>query len=66
MSYREEDGQVVLTMSREDYDLLLVILSLTEFIRFNGNELQGWRELCDRINFGNPNYTPYRVEGKKS
>ena len=61
MSYREENDQVILTMSREDYDKLFVLVSLMEFLRFNGTELQGWRELSDRLNQGNPNWTPYQV-----
>ena len=61
MSYREENDQVILTMSREDYDKLFVLVSLMEFLRFNGTELQGWRELSDRLNQGNPNWMPYQV-----
>src|ERR1035438_230797 len=31
-NYREENDQVILTMSREDYDKLFVLVSLMEFL----------------------------------
>lgn len=49
MSYREENGQVVLTMSREDYERLLF-------------DLTAMLEFMNRLNQGNPQYTPYQVE----
>lgn len=66
MSYREENGQVVLTMSREDYlQVLNVIAAATVHAAHGGkgvpsvNDLFG---LVNRLNEGNPNYTPYQVE----
>lgn len=58
MSYREENGQVILTMSPEDYSRLLVALEFAladPFTRLSTNEL------LNRLNQGNPHYTPYQV-----
>lgn len=56
MSYSEENGQVVLKMSREDYELLIRVLGkgTTDF----------FRKFLNRLNQGNPNYRPYQVEEK--
>lgn len=65
MSYREDNEQVVLTMSREDYERLLMMLG-----ELTGHVLSGARSLwapdvvmslLNRLNEGNPNYTPYEV-----
>jgi hypothetical protein len=67
MSYREENGQVILTMSREDYDLLMIFLGAA-----SGNigrhvpSFHRLPDLVNRLNSGNPHYTPYQVEAKKS
>lgn len=67
MSYREENGQVVLTMSREDYQILLISLGYyTAGIDSRGGSALGEMiELLNRLNEGNPHYTPYRVKEKK-
>lgn len=76
MSYSEVDGQVILTMSREDYDKLLIELgrAMSLHATQGGTELAAltWisrmeRELdwMNRLNSGNPNYTPYQVEAEK-
>ena len=68
MAYREESDQVVLTMSREDYQLLLMVLGYAT----GGAIKDAWTpasrmfELTNRLNSGNPNYTPYQVGEKKS
>lgn len=64
MSYHEENGQVVLTMSREDYEKLSLILDLTYRLRFNDQPMPGFQEFVNRLNSGNPNYTPYQVGEK--
>ena len=61
MSYSEENGQVVLKMSREDY---------SDLTRYAGYAACGYRRkkarvLLNRLNSGNPHYTPYQVEAKK-
>jgi hypothetical protein len=61
MSYSEENGQVVLRMSKEDYERILFRLAAATarcHWRFLDKEMQ----LLNRINEGNPNYTPYQVE----
>ena len=71
MSYSEENGQVVLTMSREDY--LIVLRALGSFTAPVAaysliGEKDGLNRMLDfmnRLNQGNPNYTPYQV-GEKS
>jgi hypothetical protein len=58
MSYSEENGQVVLRMSRGDWQIVLMML----------RSCRGWKNadgLLDRIERGNPNYTPYQVEETK-
>lgn len=66
MSYREEDGQVVLTMSREDYDWLVDSLKFSIGLSYSTERLRVVARLLDDWNSGNPHYTPYQVEGKKS
>ena len=67
MGYSEENGQVVLRMSREDYQMLLIVLGYAT----GGAIKEHWTppnrmfELTNRLNSGNPHYTPYQVEEKK-
>jgi hypothetical protein len=86
MSYREENGQVTLTMSREDYGRLLMMLGMGTGLmlresRTLGNvpmsardlekrrddflDLAKTLEFMNRLNQGNPDYTPYQVEAKR-
>jgi hypothetical protein len=75
VSYREEDGKVVLTMSREDYELVLMMLGTAAATTVADGILKSVPllvyptskslALLNRLNSGNPNYTPYRVEEKK-
>lgn len=54
LSYREENDQVILTMSREDWHVVLMMI----------RACRGWKKatgLLDRIS-RNPHYTPYQVE----
>lgn len=67
MSYREENGQVVLTMSRQDYDRVLISLGIAAgHSAKNGGDLNVFFAFVNRLNEGNPHYTPYRVEKNKS
>ena len=67
MSYSEKDGQVVLTMSREDYDWILFALGALAGGRArDGADTMPIVSLLNRLNQGNPNYTPYQVGEKKS
>lgn len=64
MSYSEQNGQVVLTMSREDYDLMLLLLGAgtAAHIVWDRKAL----EFLNRLNEGNQHYTPYQMDEKKS
>jgi len=67
MSYSEENGQVVLRMTREDYSAVMCELDLNlSGCHPEGLIAERLRDLRDRLNEGNPNYTPYQVEAKKS
>lgn len=63
MSYREENDQVILTMSREDYQTLLVVMGYAMGGSF-WVERQAALKFLNRLNQGNPHYTPYQVEAK--
>lgn len=66
MGYSEKDGQVVLTMSREDYENLLIWLRAATVAQ--SRSAADWDRILsflNRLNQGNPNYTPYQV-GEKS
>jgi hypothetical protein len=57
VSYREENGQVILTMSRTDFDMLLMMLGA-------GAGILGIKEsllFVNRLNEGNPHFIPYEV-----
>ena len=63
MSYREQDGQVILSMSKEDYELLLIALGSAVGAALQGRGMLGLRVVCDfanRLNQGNPHYIPYQ------
>lgn len=66
MSYREENGQVVLTMSREDYTTLLLELGGAMFLHMRDGDGSVDQAISwlNRLMEGNPHYTPYQVEEK--
>lgn len=61
MSYSESNGQVILTMTRDDYDLMLLMLGAGSVAVSFDLSLP----FLNRLNSGNPNYTPYQVEAKE-
>jgi hypothetical protein len=67
VSYSEENGQVVLRMSREDFQMLLIVLGYAT----GGAIKDAWTpasrmfELMNRINEGNPNFRPYQEEAER-
>lgn len=68
MSYREENGQIVLTMSREDYDVVLLRLGMAAGLamsRYGAEHLNRHLATLNRLNEGNPNYTPYALPTDK-
>jgi hypothetical protein len=66
MSYREENGQVILSMSREDFQMLLLYLGYATggAVKYHWTPPARMLEFLNRINEGNPHYTPYQVEKK--
>jgi hypothetical protein len=71
MSYREENGQVVLTMSAEDFGTLLMAIGALMAYTAQGKlpifTMDSISAFMNRLNEGNPNYTPYEVpDGKAS
>lgn len=66
MSYSEENGKVVLTMSREDYEMLLIVLGYATgaAIKDDWTPVRRMFELTNRLNKGNPSYRPYVVKAE--
>lgn len=60
MAYREENDQVVLTMSRDDFQVVLMALGAWTATTWQKGNDHMFR-LLNRLNEGNPHYTPYRV-----
>jgi hypothetical protein len=60
MSYSEQNGQVILTMSREDYQRLLQVFAFATVMPTGGVNFVVVN-LLNRLNEGNPDYTPYQV-----
>lgn len=63
MSYREENGQVVLTMSKDQFNQLIKMTAAAT-VHFWPDTMWILR-LMNHFNEGNPHYTPYQVEAKK-
>jgi hypothetical protein len=58
--YRREGDQITLTMSSEDYYRLQMMLSAAfSSARRNPILFRAWLEAGNRINQGNPDWTPY-------
>lgn len=64
MAYSEQDGQVTLTMSREQYDQLIRMVA-TATVHFWPDTMWILR-LMNSLNQGNPNYIPYKVKDEAS
>lgn len=62
MSYREENGQVILTMSPNDWRYLLLVLGYAMGYFEVAENRQILLSFLNRLNEGNPNYTPYQVK----
>jgi hypothetical protein len=60
MSYSEKDGKVVLTMSRDDYDKLLIQLGAGAL---SSAHLRESLLFINRLLEGSPTFKPYNVEG---
>jgi len=62
--FREEGDRVTLEMSRDDYEQLLLILGFQEgSVLRTGDErtFYRWLEFINRLNAGNPRFTPYEI-----
>lgn len=59
-----DDGNVVITMTRDDYDNLLLQLGAGAYALKHTGAIPLRRSLAllNRLNAGNPHYTPYEVE----
>ena len=57
-----EKDRVVIDMSRDDFDMLLLVLGLAAGGQFD-DRVFFWRvmKLANTINEGNPRYTPYEI-----
>jgi hypothetical protein len=61
--YSEHAGLVTLTMTRADYECLLMICGAGASTRIG--DLSADLALVDRLNAGNPNWTPYTDKGRR-
>lgn len=71
--YREENGQVVLSMSRLEYERLIETFAMAScWLMYQDGEgcchcrllTQRMLTLFNRLNEGNPNFAPYRVDSQ--
>ncbi len=56
--YSESDDQVTLRMSKDDYLQLLVMMGYATG-KSTPERVNRWLKLVNRLNQGNPNFTPY-------
>lgn len=66
MSYREEKGEIVLRMPREDYEVILMALGAWTAQTWQKGGSERMFRLLNRLNEGNPHYRPYVLDGKAS
>lgn len=59
--YSESDGLIVLAMSRDDYNHLLIALGFATGCATLPETQNSLVRLTNRLNAGNPHFTPYRV-----
>lgn len=61
LGYSSSDGDVVtIRMTRGDYESLLLALGISAGAMARENQaLSGWLALANRLNAGNPHWTPY-------
>jgi hypothetical protein len=64
VSYSEQDGQVILTLIKDVEADLRDVLNWLRVRKYENAAISA-RSALDRLNAGNPHYTPYRVEEKK-
>ena len=59
--YAEVGDTVVLTMSRDDYNLLLLALGMAAGRENDRDRFTAALALANRLNDGNPSWKPYKV-----
>jgi hypothetical protein len=66
LSYREENGQVVLSMPVQEYEHLMICLGIaTAVMERLGIPVGGMLRVINRLNEGKPDYIPYAVQSSK-
>jgi hypothetical protein len=60
------DGDVLITMRRDDWTLLMMLLGIATAAVANGElvpvfSVKNCLDLLNRLNEGNPNFSPYEV-----
>jgi hypothetical protein len=67
--YSEEDGHVVLRLTREDYNLLMItfVYATATSFRNPGRAIgaDAILALVNRVNEGNPHFAPYPIPGER-
>ncbi len=70
MSYSEHNGEILLRMSKDDYEKLFLPamqLVTSELLRRSWTgELREMLEFTNRLNAGNPRYAPYKIRKQES
>ena len=65
MSYRRDGDTIKLELTADDYDSLLIALGYATSRYQVGTRLfWRWLALANRINEGNPSFTPYEIPAK--
>ena len=62
IQFKREAGQVTLVMSEGDYDSVLLALAIAAATALGDKRMFcQWIELVNRLNAGNPQFTPYEI-----
>lgn len=62
MGYKYESGNVVLTMTHDDYQRLILCLGMAAGQQTgDGRNFRAALALADRLSAGNPHWTPYDI-----
>lgn len=64
MTYSEKGDQVVLEMSREDFQRLVLLTGFAAGVASREGDKKtfwGWIDFANRLNATNPRYTPYEI-----
>ena len=61
MKYTEKDDTITLEMSRGDYNHLLLALGMAAGLASDKPTFWKWIEFTNRLNAGNPHFTPYEI-----